>query len=127
MPAGQRIEMLVADRRGLRDLRAAVRGLATSAHVAADDLVLAASEIVTNALLYVDGPCVLRGWLVGKVVRIEVSDCGALHLPSVASAMPTADGGHGLSIVDRVVSRWDVQIHDGVGKTVWFEVDATSD
>jgi anti-sigma regulatory factor (Ser/Thr protein kinase) len=123
MAGGERIEVLVSDSRGLRSLRTEVRRLANSAHFAADDIVLAASELVTNALLYVEGPCRLRGWLVGGAVHIEVSDRGPIDLPAFAPAVPSARDGRGLSIVDQLVTRWDVQIHDGLGKTVWFEVD----
>ena len=61
------------------------------------------------------------------------SDFSVMRFERIAGKMratPLAHAGVGIAgdafdrrIVDRVVSRWDVQIHDGLGKTVWFEVD----
>jgi anti-sigma regulatory factor (Ser/Thr protein kinase) len=123
MDGGEPIEMLIVDPRGLREIRAAIRRLAAATDLDPDDVVLATSELVTNALLYVEGPCRVRARVVDSGVRIEVTDRGAVSIPSASPQVPSAANGRGLAIVDRLVSRWDVRIHDGIGKTVWFEFD----
>ena len=55
------------------------------------------------------------------MIRIEVSDQGAgFELPK-SPPVPSADGGYGLLIVDRLCSRWGIEQN---GKSlVWCELD----
>lgn len=83
-----------------------------------DDVVLIASEMVTNALLHGEGEPVLR--LSGSAwrVRIEVSD-DSPTLPAVREA--GADGGWGLRLLDQVSAGWGA-FPRGTGKVVWCEL-----
>ncbi|MBM7814194.1 ATP-binding protein [Saccharothrix algeriensis] len=83
-----------------------------------DDVVLAVSELVANAVRHAGGPAVLR--LAGGAdrVRVEVAD-GSPVRPGVRPAGVT--GGWGLPLVDRLCRRWGVE-PDGRGKVVWCEL-----
>jgi anti-sigma regulatory factor (Ser/Thr protein kinase) len=93
----------------------------------ADDVRLAASELVDNALrhggLSADALIVLSGVATEEIVRIQVeqpSSVGAVRLidPGEREAL---DGGFGLRIVQDIASSWGV-LDDPAG-AVWFEVD----
>lgn len=86
-----------------------------------DRILLAASELVTNAVLHGEGPVTLRAWLDGARKRVEVSETGA-GSPSPRREHPVdSEGGRGLHIVEVMASRWGVTPAQP-GKTVWFEV-----
>lgn len=59
---------------------------------------LVVSELVTNALKYAPGPCLLDLELVGDSVEITVWD-SSLALPTLAPPEPHRVGRHGLEIV----------------------------
>jgi anti-sigma regulatory factor (Ser/Thr protein kinase) len=89
-----------------------------------DDVLLAASEVITNAVVHGEGPMAVRVWPNADVVRLEVTDNGRAH--PCANLDPTQDeeNGRGLLIVDVLTSRWGVAPADpGPGKTLWFEID----
>lgn len=83
-----------------------------------DDVVLIASEMVTNALLHGEGEPVLR--LSGSAwqVRVEVSD-DSPTLPAVRQA--GSDGGWGLRLLDQLSAGWGA-FPQGIGKVVWCEL-----
>jgi hypothetical protein len=58
-------------------------------------------------------------------MRVEVRDPMPFGLPRIGPVVPASTSGRGLLIVRQLTSRWGVPIHDGVGKTVWFEIDAS--
>src|SRR6478672_2442958 len=92
------------------------------------DVVLAASEIVTNALQYAGAPCELRAWFPTDlgVVRVEVRDQLADELEVViAQARPDAPRGRGFHIIEQLTTRWGIVLDAPDGKVVWFEVDPT--
>lgn len=88
-----------------------------------DRILLAASELVTNAVLHGEGPVTLRAWLEGVKKRIEVSESGdGSPLPRREHKVDD-EGGRGLHIVEVMVNSWGVTpTTPGRGKTVWFEV-----
>jgi anti-sigma regulatory factor (Ser/Thr protein kinase) len=89
-----------------------------------DDVLLAASEVTTNAVVHGEGPMAVRVWPNADVVRFEVTDNG--RAVPCANLDPTqeAENGRGLLIVDVLTSRWGVAPADpGPGKTLWFEID----
>jgi anti-sigma regulatory factor (Ser/Thr protein kinase) len=92
-------------------------------HVSLDDVVLAASEVVTNAVLHGEGPVDVQISMRGPVLRVEVTDDGEpvpVHGPELDE---DAESGRGLFIVDVLASRWGVvPTSPGPGKTVWFEM-----
>jgi anti-sigma regulatory factor (Ser/Thr protein kinase) len=86
---------------------------------------LLVSELVTNA--------VRHGGARGRqkiglsvqssdaTIRVEVSDHGIGFEPPSPPPAPTAEGGYGLLIVDRLCSRWGIE-HNG-SSLVWCELD----
>ncbi|MEZ0070443.1 anti-sigma regulatory factor (Ser/Thr protein kinase) [Streptacidiphilus sp. MAP12-20] len=86
----------------------------------AEDVLLMASEIVTNAALHAGGPREVVVLADGPWLRVEVLDASAappVLYPSVASR----PGGHGLRVVQRLAAAWGSEPRAG-GKAVWFEV-----
>ncbi|MGV9759880.1 SpoIIE family protein phosphatase [Streptomyces tricolor] len=101
-------------------IRAAVR--AWGARDRADEIELAADELITNALLHTEGSAVvtLRS-LVGRErrLRIEVEDASSA-LPRRRDAGEDGVSGRGLLLVDRLADAWGVEARGG-GKAVWCE------
>jgi anti-sigma regulatory factor (Ser/Thr protein kinase) len=92
-----------------------------------DDVVLAASEVLTNAIRHGQGPVVLRVWPGPQVLRVEVVDRGPVVPLQPRRPENDAEGGWGLQIVQAVASRWGVDpVEPGPGKAVWFEVEAAT-
>ena len=91
-----------------------------------DDVVLAASEVVANAVLHGAGPVTVWVWSGRRGLRVEVTDNGG-GTPQLAQAVaPHEESGRGLLIVDEIADRWGVTPSDqGPGKTLWFEIDST--
>lgn len=88
-----------------------------------DRILLAASELVTNAVLHGVGPVTLRAWLEGGAMRVEVSEDGEGEPLAQRDHDVEDEGGRGLHIVEVVSTRWGVRPDDPrPGKTVWFEV-----
>lgn len=102
--------------------RAAVRALLSGSPFAArvDDGELAASELVTNAVLHGRDPVVLRLVRTEHCVRVEVAD-GSPVSPSFSMLDPTAVTGRGLMLISAASDRWGVE-PDPSGKRVWFEL-----
>ena len=93
------------------------------------DVVLLASEIVTNAVVHPDSasgaPIGLRIFTYEEGVRIEVDDDGQ-GFDVVARAEPEDERGRGLFLVDRFSSRWGtghIRADRGRRFVVWFEFD----
>jgi anti-sigma regulatory factor (Ser/Thr protein kinase) len=80
---------------------------------------LVVSELVTNAIRYGGGPATLR--LIRDRDRLicEVSD-PSQTAPHLRRAKDTEEGGRGLFITARLVTRWGVRYAPG-GKTIWTE------
>jgi anti-sigma regulatory factor (Ser/Thr protein kinase) len=84
---------------------------------------LLTSELVTNALVHTDHDAVLTATVGPRGLRVEVRDFVARR-PRVC--VPNADDGthgRGLVLVQSLADAWGVRAH-GVGKAVWFELDA---
>jgi anti-sigma regulatory factor (Ser/Thr protein kinase) len=91
-----------------------------------DDVVLATSELVTNAVQHGDRAAgrgvTLRLMRSTDGVRVEVSNAGA-GAPMVGGFPPAGEmTGRGLAIAAEVTSRMGFSTDGGV--TAWFEVDA---
>jgi anti-sigma regulatory factor (Ser/Thr protein kinase) len=79
---------------------------------------LVASELVTNAYRYADGPVTLR-LIRTHCLICEVSDASHTS-PHLRRALSTDEGGRGLFLVAQLTERWGTRYtHDG--KTVWTE------
>lgn len=88
-----------------------------------EDILLLASELVTNAVRHGGGEVTVRLWAGPETVRVEVTDANPRR-PLAADRGPDAEEGRGLLIVRALASRWgSAPLRDGSGKTVWFEVD----
>ena len=90
---------------------------------AADDVALALSEVVTNAVLHA-GTTIQVSVAVGRdLVRVEVAD-GSPRVPSARDYASTSGTGRGLRLVAALTARWGVDVRSA-GKAVWFEVYLT--
>ncbi|MFF9072461.1 SpoIIE family protein phosphatase [Streptomyces sp. NPDC014872] len=101
-------------------IRAAVR--AWGARVRADEVELAADELMTNALIHTDGGAIVTiRVLTGpeRRLRIDVEDRSSA-LPRRRDAGETGVSGRGLMLVDRLTDLWGVESR-GTGKSVWCE------
>ncbi|MDO0910672.1 ATP-binding protein [Streptomyces sp. DT2A-34] len=84
---------------------------------------LLTSELVTNALVHTDREAVLTATVGPGGLRVEVRDFVARR---PRPRVPNADdgtNGRGLILVQSLADAWGVRSH-GVGKAVWFELDA---
>ncbi|MFI5618770.1 SpoIIE family protein phosphatase [Streptomyces sp. NPDC051567] len=99
-------------------IRAAVA--AWGAWEQADEIELAADELMTNVLVHTDGggQVCLRLTAEGRI-RIEVEDTSSA-LPQRREAGDWAVSGRGLMLVDRLADDWGVEPRGG-GKCVWCE------
>ncbi|MFI0776943.1 ATP-binding protein [Streptomyces sp. NPDC021212] len=96
----------------------------------ADLAELLTSELVTNALVHTDRGAYVRATLSGGAdgpvagrLRVEVRDFVSRH-PKLRGHPPEdSASGRGLLLVHTLADAWGVRAH-GVGKAVWFELDA---
>lgn len=85
---------------------------------------LLASELVTNAIEHAATPVLVKITFDTVAVRVEIIDTGN-EMPGLVE-IPEA-GGYGLSLVDRLASRWGIEQVPDHGKNVWFELDIDSE
>ena len=85
------------------------------------DATLLVSEIVTNAVLHARSATRCSIDIDDGVVRVSVWDASAAR-PRVRTYTPDAVTGRGLVLVERIASRWGVDMERD-GKSVWFEID----
>ncbi|MFF9900121.1 MULTISPECIES: SpoIIE family protein phosphatase [Streptomyces] len=101
-------------------IRAAVR--AWGARGRADEIELAADELITNALMHTDGPAIVTLRVVSAAdrrLRVDVEDASSA-LPRLREASEDGVSGRGLLLVDRLADVWGVDSRGG-GKCVWCE------
>ena len=85
-----------------------------------DTATLAVSELVTNAVMHAGSEVVLRVYVDGPCVRVEVEDRASEH-PRRRAYTDTGRHGRGVGIMEDVVQTWGVvELPDG--KVVWFEL-----
>lgn len=84
----------------------------------ADEAVLIASELATNAVIHARTPfsVTVRP---GQPIRLEVTD-GSTDIPLPVESFATH--GLGLHVVSYLARRWGVRTH-AHGKTVWVEIE----
>jgi PAS domain S-box-containing protein len=105
-------------------IRAAVRAWGTVER--ADEIELAADELITNALMHTEGcATVTLRVLLGpqRLLRIEVEDSSSA-LPHRRDPGPVGASGRGLMLVDLLADSWGVEARGG-GKCVWCEFTMT--
>jgi anti-sigma regulatory factor (Ser/Thr protein kinase) len=91
----------------------------------AEEIELCASELLTNALRYSDGPARLELAVHDGEVRLAVSDTST-HAPDTLGTGPSAnsENGRGLQIVNKLADTVEVRVHPW-GKTVATAFDLT--
>jgi len=91
--------------------------------VGRDTAELAASELVTNAIVHGAPPVELEVDIrESQCVRIAVKDTAPLLPVLTPRTTPqTSEGGRGLAIVDAVSTRWGL-VATADGKQVWCEI-----
>ena len=91
----------------------------------ADDVVLLASEVASNAVVHTasgrDGTFTVVIRPGDKAIRVEVHDGGSETMPGVRPADELARSGRGLGLVETLATRWG-HLGDRDGRVVWFEV-----
>ncbi|MFF4582945.1 SpoIIE family protein phosphatase [Streptomyces sp. NPDC001389] len=115
-----------ADPEGLSDARYALRQALRDWGMPelADDVELAAGELLVNALLHTDGGAVLTMEVLPEPVRrirLWVKDRSSVW-PRRRSPGEAATTGRGLLLVDALAAHWGVESR-GDGKAVWCEFD----
>lgn len=89
-----------------------------------DGVLLAASELVTNALLHGKPPLSLELTANRSTLRVAIFDGGDENVAPRGELVADATSGRGLAIVEVLSSRWAVERTAGRGgKVVWFEID----
>ena len=93
-------------------------------HLPSDQLeiaVLLTSEVATNAIVHSEGPVRLGIHMADDVLRVVVTDGGRGEV-RLAEDFRWPESGHGLRMVEAMATRWGVDVVDGRGKRVWFEL-----
>ncbi|MFD6187316.1 SpoIIE family protein phosphatase [Streptomyces goshikiensis] len=116
-----------ADPEGLSEARYALRQALRDWGMPdlADDVELAAGELLVNALLHTDGGAVLTMEVLPEPVRrirLWVKDRSSVW-PRRRTPGESATTGRGLLLVDALATHWGVESR-GDGKAVWCEFDA---
>ncbi len=100
-------------------------GLAIEPRVV-DDVLLAVSELVTNAVVHArEAPTVTIRLQPDRYFLVEVADRDD-RPPMVVPGEASRVGGHGLRIVDAIASSWGVRSRPGGGKSVWAVFDTVT-
>ncbi|HKE65786.1 MAG TPA: SpoIIE family protein phosphatase [Micromonosporaceae bacterium] len=125
-PTATRHLHLRADRNAPSAVRTAVRQVLAETGLSelADDVMLLATELVTNAVLHAGTDLDVTIDVDSARVHVAVADGHRGEVPTLDTAdgqRPLLSHGRGLVLVDHIATRWGV-LHHGGGKTVWFEV-----
>jgi anti-sigma regulatory factor (Ser/Thr protein kinase) len=105
--------------------RAALREACRDSSVDLDDVLLCASELVTNALLHGLPPIELEVRAEADRVWVAVHDAGRGGVEPRRTVTVDTSAGRGLHIVDSLAARWGSS-YEGGTNTIWFEIGAVS-
>jgi hypothetical protein len=83
---------------------------------------LLVTELVSNGVRHARTQLQLILTLHGSCLRIALQD-GDTHPPVARERHEFTVGGFGLTLIESLSTEWGIDIDDGVGKTVWFEID----
>ncbi|MEE4542784.1 SpoIIE family protein phosphatase [Streptomyces sp. V4-01] len=119
-----------ADPEGLADARSALRQALAGWELAeiADDVELAAGELLVNVLLHTEGGAVLTLEVLPEPVRrvrLSVQDRSSVW-PRRRTPGEAATSGRGLLMIEALAQRWGVEPR-GDGKAVWCEFGPAAD
>ncbi|MGK5697556.1 ATP-binding protein [Streptomyces sp. URMC 128] len=114
-----------ADLRAVPEARRALRELLRQwgRTARADVAELLTSELVTNAIVHTDHDAVLTATVGPRGLRVEVRDFVARRPRPRVQVADDGTNGRGLFLVQSLADAWGVRAH-GVGKAVWFELEA---
>ncbi|MGV9500422.1 ATP-binding protein [Streptomyces sp. NPDC003642] len=84
---------------------------------------LLTSELVTNAIVHTDHDAVLTATVGPRGLHVEVRDFVACRPRPRRPVADDGTNGRGLFLVESLADAWGVRPH-GVGKAVWFELEA---
>jgi DNA-binding NarL/FixJ family response regulator len=84
------------------------------------DVELLITELVTNGVQHAASDVDVRIAVGATTVRVEIGDRSPTE-PVARTTKPNEPGGRGMHIVEKVASRWGVDLRR-TGKCVWFEV-----
>ena len=74
------------------------------------DIVLAASEIASNSLMYGGGAATMRIWNEGRSLVCEFSDAGQIANPGAVTQPPSSDiGGRGLWVATQMSDKMEIR------------------
>lgn len=84
-------------------------------------LALLTTEAVTNAVQHgpPGGEVTVSVSVVDGGLRVAVGDQSPA-LPALRRVGPSAAGGRGVMLIDRLATAWGVEPYDGTAKVVWF-------
>lgn len=98
---------------------------ALAAHGPAEDAVLLASELVTNAIQHTasgqGGTFEIVIWPGPDAVRVAVFDAGSPSVPTLVPAGRLDATGRGLALVEALARQWGHQGNQR-GRAVWFDI-----
>jgi hypothetical protein len=86
-----------------------------------DDVLLVASELVTNGIRHAQTPLTLSLSRNGNVMLLSVHD-GSAKFPSARSSAQARVGGYGMGIIEVLSLAWGVDT-DNAGKVIWATFD----
>ncbi|OIJ88510.1 hypothetical protein BIV24_21520 [Streptomyces colonosanans] len=114
-----------ADLKAVPEARRALRELLTrwARPAWSETAELLTTELVTNALIHTDHDAVLTATVSPSKLRVEVRDFMGQRPTLRAPDAEDETHGRGLVLVQSLADAWGVRPH-GVGKSVWFELDA---
>jgi anti-sigma regulatory factor (Ser/Thr protein kinase) len=92
-------------------------------HPRIDDVLLCASEVVTNAVVHAGTLSHITVDCEDDLVRVEVVDGSPQSLPEARDPAPSSPSGRGMRLVAALADRWGVEVERSQ-KCVWFEFDA---
>lgn len=89
------------------------------------DVLLAVSELASNAVLHARTPFAVSVSEQDGTVRVGVEDAST-ELPEIGAPGPDISRGRGLIVIDALASRWGAEPREGSGKVVWAEFAVTT-
>jgi anti-sigma regulatory factor (Ser/Thr protein kinase) len=117
VPVARRFVLRAIDRLGGPEL-----------HPFVDDVALATSEAVTNAVCHAGTEITITVERLVVGYRVSVHDDEPTMIPSPRAAHGPEDGtGRGLAIIEAVADSWGIDQVDDDGKTLWFELEPGRD
>lgn len=117
--------LLASTPRGARLARLLTAGQLRSWGLPTDPATQIVAELAANAATHGRLPgrsFRLTLYVIGRTLRIEVTDTRGDRLPGRLAPEVYAESGRGLLLVDALADRWDVAVGRFPRKTVWAEL-----